>query len=245
MFSFENYHYHFSDQLCPSFWVGTNAGTLFIYVLMIDKNASTTTTTSIRCWQLAKEVQLKHKAPIIFIRLIDSNGRPLSENILPSQQQQSIESNEKSISIPNRILICSEEQFKLFSLPNFKTIQKFKLTAHEGARVRKIDFGKFYHKQNSNLMEYSLMFLTNLGDVNVFQSWPDFRRKYQQQVLKKEDIHGICSFIFTNNGEGFYLKSSSEYQRFTLSARRSDQQECHIKLAEIQATNETNSNKIS
>ncbi|XP_075678481.1 LLGL domain-containing protein l(2)gl [Dermatophagoides pteronyssinus] len=234
-----------NNQLCPSFWVGTNAGTLFIYVLMNDKNASTTTTTSIRCWQLAKEVQLKHKAPIIFIRLIDSNGRPLSENILPSQQQQSIESNEKSISIPNRILICSEEQFKLFSLPNFKTIQKFKLTAHEGARVRKIDFGKFYHKQNSNLMEYSLMFLTNLGDVNVFQSWPDFRRKYQQQVLKKEDIHGICSFIFTNNGEGFYLKSSSEYQRFTLSARRSDQQECHIKLAEIQATNETNSNKIS
>ncbi|OTF84074.1 hypothetical protein BLA29_010025 [Euroglyphus maynei] len=147
--------------------------------------------------------------------------------------------NEKPI--PNRILICSEEQFKTFSLPNFKTINKFKLTAHEGARVRKIDIGKFYHKQNINLFEYSLMFLTNLGDVNIFSSWHDFKRKYQHYFLKKEDIHGISS-------EGFYLKSSSEYQRFTLSARRADQLECHINVEEMEnpdVSNETTANIIS
>ncbi|XP_046918494.2 LLGL domain-containing protein l(2)gl [Dermatophagoides farinae] len=226
-----------NNQPCPSFWVGTNAGTLLIYVLINDKNASNATT---RCWQLAKEVQLKHKAPIIFIRLIDSNGAPLFENI-PSQ----LVDNEKPM--PSRILICSEEQFKTFSLPNFKTINKFKLTAHEGARVRKIDIGKFYHKQNTNLSEYSLMFLTNLGDVNIFSSWSDFKRKYQHHFLKKEDIHGISSLVFTNTGEGFYLKSSSEYQRFSLSARRAGHLECHIKLEETETTvsNDTATNIIS
>jgi len=41
------------------------------------------------------------------------------------------------------LLIASEEQFKLFSLPQLKPINKYKLTAHEGARVRRIHFGSF------------------------------------------------------------------------------------------------------
>lgn len=165
-------------------------------------------------------MQLKHKAPIVFIRLLDANGAPVFEN--------NSEHDRHSL---NRVLICSEEQFKLFSLPNFKTLHKFKLTAHEGARVRRIELGLFGSKTHENQSEHSLMCLSNLGDVSIF-SLHDFKRKYQNHFLKKEDINGITSSLFTKFGEGFYLKSSSEYQRFTLSSKRTNFPECFIQLPE-------------
>ena len=38
----------------------------------------------------------------------------------------------------SRVLITSEEQFKLFLLPQLKPCDKYKLTAHEGIRVRRV-----------------------------------------------------------------------------------------------------------
>lgn len=35
---------------------------------------------------------------------------------------------------PHKVLIASEEQFKVFALPQLKPVTKYKLTAHEGAR---------------------------------------------------------------------------------------------------------------
>lgn len=129
------------------------------------------------------------------------------------------------------MLICSEEQFKLFTLPNFKPLHKFKLTAHEGARVRRLEVATFASKSNEGSCEHSLECLTNLGDVSIF-SLVDFKRKYQSHFLKKEDINGITSLLLTKYGEGFYLKSSSEYQRFTLSSKRTNYPECFIQLPE-------------
>ena len=154
--------------------------------------------------------------------MLDSNGAPIFEN--------NSEHDRHSL---NRVLICSEEQFKLFSLPNFKALHKFKLTAHEGARVRRLELGLFGSKSNENQSEYSLMCLTNLGDVSIF-SLVDFKRKYQNHFLKKEDINGITSSLFTKFGEGFYLKSSSEYQRFTLSSKRTNFPGCFIQLPKVE-----------
>lgn len=210
-----------SNQPCPTFWVGTNAGIVFIYVLIQDSKVSSTSPA--KSWQLAKEVQIKHKAPIIFIRLVDFNGMPIFENNQISEREKTGSSQS------NRILICSEEQLKIFNLPNFKTIHKFKLTAHEGARVRRLDMGKFSHRTNAEQSEYSLLCLTNLGDVNIF-SPVDFKRRFQHHFIKKEDIHGITSLIFTNDGEGFYLRSSSEYQRFSLSAKKINYLECYVPI---------------
>ncbi|KAH9400708.1 Lethal(2) giant larvae protein 1 [Tyrophagus putrescentiae] len=225
-----------NNTLYPSFWVGTNAGTVFIYILASDKAAPATV------WQLAKEVQLQHKAPIVFIRLVDSTGTPVPEATgVPKQQHlhhhhQPHQSHHQSSSavVSTRVLICSEEQFKLFSLPHFKTLNKFKLTAHEGARVRRLEVATFASKANEGSMEHSLECLTNLGDVSLF-SLVDFRRKYQCHFLKKEDINGITSLLLTKFGEGFYLKSSSEYQRFTLSSKRTNYPECFIQLPEPEA----------
>jgi len=43
---------------------------------------------------------------------------------------------------------------------------------------------------------------------------------------------GITSFIFTKYGQGYYLLSSSEYQKVTLSARHTGEAKCTIELAE-------------
>lgn len=196
----------------PTFWVGTNAGTVYVYVR---------TGSGDNTWQLAKEVQIKHKAPIIFIRLIDGNGIPIFENNYTEGDKLA----------QTRALICSEEQFKLFALPNFKTLHKFKLTAHEGARVRKMELGFFVHRTQKAQSEHSLLCLTNLGDMNVFAT-NDFKRKFQYNFIKKEDINGITSLIFTKFGEGFYLRSSSEYQRFSVSTARVSKLECFLHLNE-------------
>ena len=47
---------------------------------------------------------------------------------------------------PHRVVIASEEQFKMFMLPTLKPCGKYKLTAHEGSRVRKVGFVTFPSK---------------------------------------------------------------------------------------------------
>ncbi|XP_001654112.2 protein lethal(2) giant larvae [Aedes aegypti] len=79
---------------------------------------------------LAKEIQLKHRAPVIAISLFDQHGVPLEFQSKPGPG-------------PHKVLIASEEQFKVFSLPQLKPVNKYKLTAHEGARVRRIAFATF------------------------------------------------------------------------------------------------------
>ena len=78
---------------------------------------------------MAKEIQLKHRAPVVGIGIVDATGMPLD---FPG-----------SGVAPHRVLIASEEQFKVFSLPQLKPVTKYKLTAHEGARVRRMSFGVF------------------------------------------------------------------------------------------------------
>lgn len=78
---------------------------------------------------LAKSIQIKHRAPVVGISIFDNAGVPL-ELSGPG-------------TAPHRVLIASEEQFKVFSLPQLKPITKYKLTAHEGARVRKMAFATF------------------------------------------------------------------------------------------------------
>lgn len=79
--------------------------------------------------QIAKTIRLKHHAPVVAISIFDNAGVPL-ELAGPG-------------TAPHRVLIASEEQFKVFSLPKLTPVTKYKLTAHEGARVRKMAFAMF------------------------------------------------------------------------------------------------------
>jgi lethal(2) giant larvae protein len=133
--------------LTNSLWVGTNTGVIYIYALQIpDKQHRFN--QHINCI-LAKEMRLKHRAPVVHIQVIDQNCTPLPEH---NTSSNTLSSHDAMAAMHNndmnnhKIIICSEEQFKVFQLPTLKPFCKFKLTAVEGARVRRIAYNKYISK---------------------------------------------------------------------------------------------------
>lgn len=221
---------HFADTFLlnaqnhsPTLWAGTNAGTVFIYQVTLpasDKRDS----EQVQC-VLAKEIQLKHRAPVIFISVIDRNAQPLPAAL----EVQHERAKAPDMTGQHQVLICSEEQFKMFSLPSLKAHHKFKLTAQEGAKARRIGFVNFRSKSDDRYVENDLVCLTNIGDVQVF-SVPPLRRQLRADCIKKENVSGIVSSVLTQSGEGFYLSSPSEFVRFSVSARTFTKPHCAVDI---------------
>lgn len=69
-------------------------------------------------------------------------------------------------------------------MPNLKPVCKLKLTAAEGARIRRMSMAYF---KISDYAESCLLCLTNLGEVIVL-SVPDLRRQIHAAVIRREDI---------------------------------------------------------
>ncbi|XP_069685247.1 lethal(2) giant larvae protein homolog 1 isoform X2 [Periplaneta americana] len=210
------------QAMTATLWAGTNNGTVFIFTVAIP-SGSRRTEEDVTC-QLAKEIQLKHRAPVIAIAVMDGTNSPLLE---PFEIEKG--GTKQDIS-PHRVVICSEEQFKIFTLPSLKPFCKFKLTAHEGARVRRMGIARFTTAGGQHT-EHCLVCLTNLGDCIVL-SVPELRRQLNAAVIRREDINGISSLTFTRRGQGLYLHSSSELQRITLSATAITQPRCRVELPE-------------
>lgn len=57
---------------------------------------------------------------------------------------------------------------QVFSLPKVSAKTKFKLTAHEGCRVRKVALVLFSSTAQEDYSEHTLVCLTNLGDMHLF-----------------------------------------------------------------------------
>lgn len=143
-----------------SLWVGLNRGTVQVYVLSHTCDAAT----------LAKEIHLRHGAPILDILIIDNTNKQVNSKSDFTQQQ-------------HKVLICSEEQLKLFTLPSLRPYGKLKLTALEGCKLRRIGLAKFSEDPKDN---YSIC-LTNTGDVSII-SLPDLRRFFTINCMRREDI---------------------------------------------------------
>ncbi|XP_053682563.1 lethal(2) giant larvae protein [Sabethes cyaneus] len=137
----------------PTLWSGTNSSCVSVFVLHVpvrqpplqsgeanvDNDAPPPKPIT---GQLAKEIQLKHRAPVIGIAIFDQHGVPLEFQSTPGPG-------------PHKVLIASEEQFKVFSLPQLKPVNKYKLTAHEGARVRRISFATFSCNVPAHQLQHS------------------------------------------------------------------------------------------
>lgn len=384
----------------PTLWVGTNSGQVLVYAIELASEQQQSSKSNIdtssepqqapaaeaaeeqpepvapqTTARLAKEIQLKHRAPIIAIftspeappptyhhseqqeavsdsakstplkqpselALLKQSSSDSSTNIRDGQQQADADEraqtpalnaetvSKSAASSPAksgkhelvqqpRVLICSEEQFKVFNLPNLKPFCKFKLTAHEGLRAKKISItqflksssnsaakttsstvqqqqpqltsskslqsfatqtspsaspmppadgddkptaaesnnnslsvlnnnsssgkelmnAKFGAKSSSSTVacemkheteqsidaasqfEPYMVCMSNQGDCAIY-SVPDLKRQAQIQVCKREDVNGITSTMLTNYGEGYYLKSSSNFLRFSISSQR-------------------------
>ncbi|XP_055877126.1 lethal(2) giant larvae protein homolog 1 isoform X2 [Biomphalaria glabrata] len=208
----------------PSLWVGTNGGHIFVYNLTVP--ASDKRTSDYVSCLLAKEIKLKHRAPVLCMAVIDGKN-----NVLPDAFEVINErAKAPDMESQHSIIICSEEQLKTFSLPNLKPRWKNKITAIDGARLRKINFVNF--RREDTYSEFDIACLTNTGDLRVY-SVSTLRRQLTSQSLRKEDINGISSFVFTKDGQGFYLQSPSEFCRVTLSTTTTTGiPKCELELAE-------------
>ncbi|RUS90798.1 hypothetical protein EGW08_001417 [Elysia chlorotica] len=209
----------------PSLWVGTNGGHIFVYSLQVP--ASDKRTSDYVSCLLAKEIRLKHHAPVLSMAIVDCKN-----NVLPDAFEV-INERAKAPDMEGQhsIIICSEEQLKAFTLPALKPRWKNKITAIDGARLRKIQFVNF-RRASDNYNEFDIGCLTNTGELRVY-SVSTLRRQLTSSALRKEDINGIASFVFTKEGQGFYLQSPSEFARVTLSTSATlATPKCELELAE-------------
>lgn len=130
---------------------------------------------------------MKHRAPVIAIAVLDGSSKPLPE---PLEVEHAVAPLPDATQ-PHRVVIASEEQFKVFTLPTLKPYCKYKLTAHEGARVRRMAFATFSAnmdaEQGSTHKEVCLLCLTNLGDCLVL-SIPELKRQLNAAAIRREDI---------------------------------------------------------
>lgn len=92
-------------MMTATMWAGTNNGTVFVFTVTIPLGARRTE-EDVSC-QLGKEIQLKHRAPVIGIAVIDGTNSPLPE---PYEMEKGSSKQQDS---PHRVVICSEEQFKV------------------------------------------------------------------------------------------------------------------------------------
>uniref|UniRef100_A0A665WS40 Lethal giant larvae homologue 2 domain-containing protein n=1 Tax=Echeneis naucrates TaxID=173247 RepID=A0A665WS40_ECHNA len=206
----------------PTLWAGTNSGSVYAYALEVpcvgsgrvsDRGGASESSVCVEA-VLGKEIQLMHRAPVVSICVLDGRGKPLPD---PYEASQDL-AIAPDMTNAHSVLIASEEQLKVFSLPKVSAKTKFKLTAHEGCRVRKVALVVFSSAAQEDYSEHTLVCLTNLGDMHLFNI-PGLRPQVRYDCIRKEDISGIASCVFTKNGQGFYLISPSEYERFSLSAK--------------------------
>ncbi|KAI3387080.1 hypothetical protein SNEBB_003512 [Seison nebaliae] len=218
-------------------FIGTDGGIVYIYKIIkeigreVDVNETTFT------FRLLKEIRMKHKAPIINLHLIhvhyqstnitgniksNENKSKQIVNIYDSNQNDETRRNLEDVSsIQYLLLITTEEQIKLFSLPHLKSLSKFKLTALEGVKIRRSSINQFPSSNPIN----SLVTLTNYGSIFVFSVYPLITRLFTCQPLYKENAIAIGSAVFSpfsifNFPFFFYMNSSGELLQATLSSTK-------------------------
>uniref|UniRef100_A0A8C6RWM7 LLGL scribble cell polarity complex component 2 n=1 Tax=Nannospalax galili TaxID=1026970 RepID=A0A8C6RWM7_NANGA len=115
----------------------------------------------------------------------------------------------------------------VFTLPKVSAKLKLKLTALEGSRVRRVGVAHFGSRRAEDYGEYHLAVLTNLGDIQVV-SLPLLKPQVRYSCIRREDVSGIASCVFTKYGQGFYLISPSEFERFSLSTKWLVEPQCLV-----------------
>ncbi|XP_061317953.1 LLGL scribble cell polarity complex component 2 isoform X3 [Pezoporus flaviventris] len=219
-----------SSRHCPSLWAGTNGGTVYAFCLRVPP-AERRMDEPVRAEQ-AKEIQLMHRAPVVGILVLDGRSTPLPE---PLEVAHDL-SKSPDMQGSHQLLVVSEEQFKVFTLPKVSSKLKLKLTALEGCRVRKVTVANFSSCKTDDYSENDLAVLTNLGDIQII-SLPFLKLQIRYPCIRKEDVSGIASCVFTKYGQGFYLISPSEFERFSLSAKWLVEPRCIVDMPEVTSNN--------
>ena len=75
----------------------------------------------------------------------------------------------------------------MFALPNLKPLNKLKLTAVEGSRIRRVGAINFRSRSDERYSENDVVCLTNSGDVQVM-SLPLLRRQLKDECISRDNI---------------------------------------------------------
>ena len=127
----------------PTLWAGTNSGSIYVYSITIPEEQHRT--ESPIAAEIGKEIKLRHHAPVISIFILDKNGVPLPDG----KEVEAGREKPADMTGPHSLLICSEEQFKIFTLPALRPRNKEKLTAIDGSRIRKVGMIKVDAKKGN------------------------------------------------------------------------------------------------
>uniref|UniRef100_A0A4W4EJN0 LLGL scribble cell polarity complex component 2 n=1 Tax=Electrophorus electricus TaxID=8005 RepID=A0A4W4EJN0_ELEEL len=196
----------------PALWAGTNGGAIFAYMLRLPP-VERRMDDQVMAYPV-KEIQLMHRAPVVGLVVLDGRGAPLPE---PLEVAHDL-SRSPEMQGYHQLLVISEEQLKLFTLPKVSSKAKLKLTAVDGSRVRRVGVAWFGSSRVEDYAESGLVVLTNQGDLHVI-SLPSIKMQVHYPCIRKEDVSGDRLLCLHQTGQGFYLISPSEFERFSLSAR--------------------------
>uniref|UniRef100_A0A0M3J240 Lethal(2) giant larvae protein (inferred by orthology to a D. melanogaster protein) n=1 Tax=Anisakis simplex TaxID=6269 RepID=A0A0M3J240_ANISI len=194
-----------------SLWVGTNSGDYSFFIegiILVYAIADDAIKPEDVC-VLIKEIRLQHRAPIIDLNCVNSDGSSLVKGSSAGAQ---------------RLLVCSEEQLKTFSLPLMKAQRfKYKLTATEGSRIRKVELLTLRSLIDRKVYEKFVAVITNQGELLLFAaaSLKRLAKANFTKVIEFEvnDVVGISSTVVSQQGELFFLRAGgSEFERASLSA---------------------------
>ncbi|XP_061611994.1 LLGL scribble cell polarity complex component 2 isoform X2 [Phyllopteryx taeniolatus] len=212
-----------SSHNTPSLWAGTNGGCVYVFILSlpsVEHRIDEPITA-----HPAKEIQLMHRAPVVGLVVLDGHGAPLPEPLEVAHDLACSPDTQGS----HHLVVVSEEQFKVFTLPKVSAKMKLKLTAMDGSRVRRVGVAWFGSSRSEDYGESGLVVLTNQGDLHVV-SLPGVKLQVRFPCIRKEDVSGIASCVFTKHGQGFYLISPSEFERFSLSSRFLVEPSCLVEV---------------
>lgn len=72
--------YPLANSTSPTLWAGTNSGQILVFLISrpASKDAEKRKEEKITA-MLGKEIQLRHRAPVLTIQVLDSNCQPLSD----------------------------------------------------------------------------------------------------------------------------------------------------------------------
>lgn len=95
--------------MSATLWAGTNSGAIYVFTIAIppsEKRGEVPLSV-----QLGKEIHLKHGAPVISICILDGASRPFPGPMAVKKEA----APHPNTNMPHRVLICSEEQFKVIN----------------------------------------------------------------------------------------------------------------------------------
>ncbi|KAK7471573.1 hypothetical protein BaRGS_00035801 [Batillaria attramentaria] len=203
-----------TDSLtCPCLWVGTSLGSVIVINLNLpadgEQRAEQPTIVS------PSGTIFRLKGSIVGMSFLDCNGILIQQLSLKASRQMSVSTKPKisptsSTELTDRqfVIICSEKQARVMSLPSQACAYKVKIT--ETSFVVKAEIVTV--RDSVCLMCY----IAN-GHIMAF-SLPSLKPLYDEDFLPLTDYRVARTFCFSNSGHALFLCSPTEVQKITYSA---------------------------